>query len=168
MLALPQALDQMGTLVTDNPPQREAVGRMRQLVSEKLRELRTTIDERKAGRPEAALAVINTDHGQRVMDEFRALVTAMEIEENRLLAQRQVSAAAFGTVLQASAGAAFVLICLVALLGSILTRRSFHRARRRRTINWPSRTKHWLSKRPVASKLRVGCARRRRWRRSGN
>ncbi len=99
--ALPQALDDMAALVVDNPRQQQQVGRMRQLVSEKLRELSETIEARKAGRTEAALAAVNTDFGQRLMDEFRALVTTMEREEDRLLAERQASASTFGRLLQA-------------------------------------------------------------------
>jgi signal transduction histidine kinase len=125
MKALPAAMDELGRLVVDNPQQQQSVGRMRQLISEKLRELNQTIEERKAGRADAALAIVNTDLGQRAMDEFRALVTAMEREEDRLLAQRQASASTFGTLLQAGGVAAFLLICATGALGSFLTRRSF-------------------------------------------
>jgi hypothetical protein len=37
---LPSALDELGGLVTDNPVQQQSVGRMRQLTTDKLRELR--------------------------------------------------------------------------------------------------------------------------------
>ena len=123
--ALPAALDELGTLVADNPMQQQQVARMRQLVGEKLRELGDTIDMRKAGKTEAALAVVNSDGGQRVMDDFSALVTTMEREEDRLLAQRQASASTFGTLVQTSGVLAFLLICAAGALGSILTRRSF-------------------------------------------
>jgi CHASE3 domain sensor protein len=59
--ALPATLDQTATMVADNPRQQQAVGRLRQLIADKLRELRATIDEQKAGRPEAAIAIVNTD-----------------------------------------------------------------------------------------------------------
>ena len=123
--ALPAALDALGTLVADNPTQQQQVGRMRQLVGEKLRELSDTIEMRKAGNTQAALAVVNSDGGQRVMDDFLALVTTMEREEDRLLAQRQASASTFGTLVQTSVVLAFLLICAAGALGSVLTRRSF-------------------------------------------
>ena len=101
------------------------MGRLRQLVSEKLREIDQTIEEYKSGRPEVAVATVKTDLGQRLMDEVRTLVVTMEREEDRLLGQRQASATTFGILLQAGGALAFVLICAAGALGSFLTRRSF-------------------------------------------
>jgi signal transduction histidine kinase/ActR/RegA family two-component response regulator len=123
--AMPKALDDMAALVVDNPHQQQQAGRMRQLVIEKLRELGETIEARKAGRTEVAFAALNTDFGQRLMDDFRALVATMEREEDRLLAERQASATTLGRLLQGGAALAFVLICAAGALGSSLTRRAF-------------------------------------------
>jgi signal transduction histidine kinase len=122
---LPAALDEMGVLVADNPLQQQSVERVRQLTIDKLRELRGTIDARRAGNAEGALATVNDNSGQRMMDEIRSLVAAMELEENRLLTQRQMRAATFGALLGAGAGAALLVILAAAALGSLLTRRSF-------------------------------------------
>jgi CHASE3 domain sensor protein len=103
---LPAALDEMGVLVADNPLQQQSVERVRQLTIDKLRELRGTIDARRAGNAEGALAIVNDNSGQRMMDEIRRLVAAMELEENRLFTQRQMRAATFGALLGAGAGAA--------------------------------------------------------------
>jgi signal transduction histidine kinase/CheY-like chemotaxis protein len=123
--ALPAALDAVATLVADNPQQQQALGRLRQLVAEKSRELDATISQYKAGHADAALALVNTDDGRRIMDDIRQLGLAMAAEEDRLLALRQSSAATFGTLLQIGGAAAFLLICLVGALISYFTKRSF-------------------------------------------
>jgi signal transduction histidine kinase len=122
---LPAALDEMGVLVADNPLQQQSVEHVRQLTIDKLSELRSTIDARRAGNAERALAIVNDNSGQRMMDEIGSLVAAMELEENRLLTQRQMRAAIFGVLLEAGAGAALLVILAAAALGSLLTRRSF-------------------------------------------
>ena len=123
--ALPAALEETAALVSDNPQQQGSVGRLRQLIADKLRELRSTIDEHKAGRAEAALAIVNTDEGRRLMVGIRQLLSAMEVEEDRLLAARQSSAATTSTRVQIGAATAFLLICGVGALFGYYTRRSF-------------------------------------------
>jgi signal transduction histidine kinase len=122
---LPAALDQTATLVADNPRQQQALDWLLQLIADKLRELRSTIDERKAGRADAALGIVKTDEGRRLMDDIGGLVSAMEAEEDRLLALRQSSAATLGMLLQIGAAVAFLLICAVGVLVGYVTRRSF-------------------------------------------
>jgi CHASE3 domain sensor protein len=123
--ALPAALDEAAALVVDNPQQQHAIGRLSQLITDKLRELRATIDQRKAGQAEAALARVNTDEGARAMDEIRYLVSAMDTEEDRLLTLRQSSLTTSSILLQIGAGIAFLLICVVGALTNYLARRSF-------------------------------------------
>jgi signal transduction histidine kinase len=122
---LPAALNKLSALVIETPPQQQFVGSLRQLTTDKLRELQSTITARKAGNAAAALALVNDDSGQRMMNDIRALTANMEREEDNSLEQRQTSARTFGALLQFGVGAAFLLICLAGLLGSLLTRRSF-------------------------------------------
>jgi signal transduction histidine kinase len=122
---LPGALDELGAVLVDNASQQQSVGRLRQLTLEKLRELYSTIDAREAGNPAAALAIVNNDSGQRMMDEVRVLIGTMHNQENTLLVQRQARAATFGILLQAGSATALLLICGAAVLGAFLTRRSF-------------------------------------------
>jgi len=122
---LPAALDRLGTFVIDNPAQQQAVGRMRQLTTDKVRELRATVEARRAGDAPGALALVNTDEGQRVMDEVRALVVVMTQAEDSLLAVRQAAAQRYGLLLRIGAAAAFLLVLAAAVIGSLLARRSF-------------------------------------------
>ena len=109
---LSSAIDETAKLVSDNPRQRKAVEELRPLIAQKLKELRATIDERRAGRFDAALAIVDTDQGLRLMDAIRSNISSMQAEEDRLLADRQQRASTFGMLLQIGAASAFIiLIC---------------------------------------------------------
>ncbi len=121
---LPATLDRMADLVRGDPRQGQAVVRLRQLVGDKLAELRATVEERQAGRPEAALAIVNDDMGFRLMQEIRGLLVALQTGEDRLLNSRQADAARSGVWLQTVVALAFLLICILGVLIARHTRRS--------------------------------------------
>jgi signal transduction histidine kinase/ActR/RegA family two-component response regulator len=121
---LPVTLDRMADLVRSDPRQGQAVVRLRQLVGDKLAELRSTVEERDAGHPEAALAIVNDDKGFRVMQEILGLLAALQTGEDRLLNSRQADAARSGVLLQSVVALAFLLICILGVLVARHTRRS--------------------------------------------
>jgi len=121
---LPVTLDRMADLVRGDPRQGQAVVRLRQLVGDKLAELRSTVEERDAGHPEAALAIVNDDKGFRVMQEILGLLAGLQAEEDRLLNSRQADAARSGVLLQSVVALAFLLICILGVLVARHTRRS--------------------------------------------
>ena len=123
---LPTALDETASLVGDNPRQVEGLGQLRQLISDKLDELRTTIAQRQSGRTDNALALVNTDRGLQLMDLIRDRIAAMEAEENRLLVARRAEAARFETWLEVGTITAFLLIAGIGTLVGFFTRRSFN------------------------------------------
>jgi signal transduction histidine kinase len=123
--ALPGMLKEMDKLVSDNPQQVGAVGKLRKLIADKLAEMGSTIVEQKAGRSDAALAIVKTDVGSQMMSDIRQILSGMSTEENRLLAIRQSSAATFSMFLQIGAATAFLLICVIGVMTSYLIRRSF-------------------------------------------
>ena len=65
--------------------QRAAIARMRGLAEEKLAELAETIRLAREEGIDAALVLVRSDEGKRVMDRFRAEVAALEDEEQRIL-----------------------------------------------------------------------------------
>jgi signal transduction histidine kinase len=122
--ALNTALDQAAALVSDNPQQIQAVNALRQSIAAKLDELQRTIALRKAGRADEALAVVNTDEGQRTMDTIGGQIASMQSTEDRLLAAREADASSLAFSLQIGSVAAFLLICGVAFLAAYLAQRS--------------------------------------------
>jgi signal transduction histidine kinase/CheY-like chemotaxis protein len=121
---LPATLDRTADLVRDDPQERQSLTELRQRIGAKLDELRSTIDLRKSGHAEAALAIVNSDSGFRLMQEIRRQVSAMQAEEDRLLADRQSEAARSGMLLQAGVAIAFLVICILGVLIARYTRRS--------------------------------------------
>ena len=122
---LPHALDRLAETVAGDPQQRAQVERLRQVARDKQRELDETIEARKAGNGDAALAMVNNDAGMRLMDEFEQIVEEIVGEENRALAVRQASSNSFARLLQLGAAAAFLALCGTGALLSFLARRSF-------------------------------------------
>jgi signal transduction histidine kinase len=122
---LPATLDEMNKLVRGDAPQQEALAALRQLIKQKLDELRSTIDQARAGHHDAAIAIVNNDTGFRFMQEINERLAAMQTEEDQLLTARQSSAARSAMLLQAGVAIAFLLICLLGVLVARFTRQSF-------------------------------------------
>jgi signal transduction histidine kinase len=122
---LPGVLQRMQDIVSDNPRHLQNLTQLRQLIKDKLAELGSTVDAHKAGNNEAALVIVNSDKGFRLMQEIRATIGAMQAEEDRLLTARQATAARSGMLLQAGVAIAFLLIGGVGILIARFTRESF-------------------------------------------
>ncbi|MES2035734.1 MAG: response regulator [Pseudomonadota bacterium] len=107
-------MDTVGSLTRDNPTQQANLGRLRRHVEAKLRELKETIDLRRTGGAQAALAMVTSDRGKVEMDAIRDGLDVMRREESRL---RQLRLAemedAYSTALTSGV--------LSALLGGALT-----------------------------------------------
>jgi signal transduction histidine kinase len=122
---LPQNLDRLADLISDNPRQQKALAALRPLVTQKLDELRSTIDESKARHRDTALAIVNNDTGFKLMGQIRERITSMQAEEDQLFTQRQADAAWSAMLLQAGVALAFLLICILGALIARFTRQSF-------------------------------------------
>jgi signal transduction histidine kinase len=120
-----KSLDRLAGLVAADPPRRAEIERMRQLSQEKLKELQDTIEARKTGNAEAALAIVNSDAGLRLMNDLRQAASDIIAHENQNLAKRRTSSGAFADLLELGAAAAFLALCAVGALMTFLTRRSF-------------------------------------------
>ncbi len=81
-------LSQLRALTKDNPLQLRRLDVMEPLIRAKMKELQETIELRRLGDVEAAMAMMRTDRGRETMDRVRGLVSEMEREEKALLAIR--------------------------------------------------------------------------------
>jgi signal transduction histidine kinase len=122
---LPPVLDEMAGLVADNLSQVQAVGKLRGLIADKIREMASTVALRKAGSSDSALEIVKTDTGRQIMVDLRQVLSGMDAEENRLLVIRQASAGNLGMWLAIGAAGAFLLICGVGVIAVYVIRRSF-------------------------------------------
>jgi CHASE3 domain sensor protein len=68
--ALPALIDETVKLLDGDQRHEERLADLRHVVMEKARELRSTIDEQRAGRPDAARAIVNSDRGLQMMNQI--------------------------------------------------------------------------------------------------
>ena len=74
-------IDNLSALIRgENGPQ-TSVATLRQLATNKLSELETTIAARRAGKAEEALATVNGDSGYRLMSEIREMIASLRAKE---------------------------------------------------------------------------------------
>ena len=122
---LPSTLDHIQDLVSDNPQQTEPLQQLRNRITAKLDELRSTVDAYQAGRNDAAMAIVNSDNGLRLMQDIRDQIAAMQASEDGLFAIRLSTAERSAVMLQTGVAVAFVLICGMGLLIARFTHESF-------------------------------------------
>jgi CheY-like chemotaxis protein len=128
--SLPVALSSARALLADDPVQRHRLEGLTALANEKMEELERTVELRRNGQPEAALAVVLTDHGKDVMDRIRTLNDEMQNDERRLVAQKSVEwrkAATFSFAI--TSGGSMVLLLLIGLAAALASKE--FRARQR-------------------------------------
>jgi CHASE3 domain len=98
---------------------------LQQVVTDRLDEVHSTIDEEHAGHPDVAPAIVNSYRGLKMMKQIHQLVSEIESGEDRLLTVRQATSSVVATLLQVGAATAFVLICVIGVLVCIYIWRSF-------------------------------------------
>ena len=109
-------LDSLAVLFSsDGLEQRQRLARLRAMLQEKLRELRTVIEVRRTQGFAPAQAIVENDTGKAFMDHARAIVGQMEHDVAMQLAARQAKARHtrdLAVFIGLASGAFTVLICL--------------------------------------------------------
>jgi CheY-like chemotaxis protein/CHASE3 domain sensor protein len=130
LTAIPQHLNEIAQLTSDNEAQQRRIPGLRSHVEAKLAELKQTIDLRRAQGVEAALGIVNSDRGKVEMDAIRAQIAAMGQEEAQLRAQRLAEMNnAYSTALVSSVLAGILGILLTAMIGVLMRRATLARRR---------------------------------------
>jgi signal transduction histidine kinase/CheY-like chemotaxis protein/CHASE3 domain sensor protein len=113
--ATPRQLDALRSELQDHSEQLQRLNELQATVTQKFGELQETIDLRRAGRNEAALAVVRSDRGKATMDRFRDITTQMTATEQRLLGERDAAfqEAANNSVVVNFAGAILLLTLII-------------------------------------------------------
>ena len=122
--ALPALIDETVKLLDGDQRHEERLADLRHVVMEKARELRSTIDEQRAGRPDAARAIVNSDSGLQMMNQIRQLLSEMRSEEDEILSSRLSILQKVSTLLQAGAPIPLLLIGGIGVLTRQFMRRS--------------------------------------------
>ena len=116
-------LNDLRTLVKDNPAQQNYLQTLEALVTQKMGELDNTIRLKQTKGANAALSVVQTDQGKQLMDQLRDVVAQMQTEERTLLQTRSQAAEASARQSLDSVKYGMPLgILLLALIGILLNR----------------------------------------------
>jgi len=117
----------LGALIADNPAQRRRLDAADRLIASKLAELKETVELRRTRGFDAALAVVRSDAGKRLMDALRVVVGEMESEEENLLERRAADAEATARATTSSVLYGTLLALLLASLGGLVVVRGVTR-----------------------------------------
>jgi CheY-like chemotaxis protein/CHASE3 domain sensor protein len=113
--ALPDDLKILHALLDDRPEQRRRLDALESLAKLKMTELESTVTARRAGKVDAALAIVHTDRGKIYMDRIRSAAEDMEGAERELIATRNRQSEKAATVsLAVTWGGSGVLLLLIA------------------------------------------------------
>jgi len=82
-------IGQLSDLTSDNPRQQKLIESLKPEVSNKIRELRLTIQLKQSGKEAESIAVVLSNEGKQTMDRIRLLIAYMETEEANLLTKRR-------------------------------------------------------------------------------
>ncbi|MDE1992185.1 MAG: response regulator [Rhizobiaceae bacterium] len=128
LAAMPERLDEIAQLTSDNAAQQPRIAALRQHVAAKLAELKETIDLRRTKGADAALAVVNSDRGKVEMDAIRSQLTSMGQEEARLRAERLLEMnSAYSTALVSGVLSGILGILLTIAVGILIRRATLAR-----------------------------------------
>ncbi|WP_404547146.1 response regulator [Dyella jejuensis] len=132
LAAIPSAIDTITRLTQADPSQQARIKVLNGFVTDKLAELKETIDARKDKGMDAALEIVNTDRGKADMDAIRAQLSNMQEEELSLRERRlQEMSVAYNSALTTGALSGLVGIVLTILVGILIGNAA--RARQRET-----------------------------------
>jgi CheY-like chemotaxis protein/CHASE3 domain sensor protein len=121
--ALPAELGSVRALLADDPAQRGRFESLQALAADKMQELSETIELKRAGKADAALAIVLTDRGKSAMDRMRLMVDEMQNQERQLITQRAQEWRKSATLAFAvTSGGSVVLLFLIAVSAAIASR----------------------------------------------
>ncbi len=128
--ALPDQFVNLRALLGDDPAQRTRLDNLQASANDKLNELTQTVELRRSGQTDAALALVLTDRGKNSMDRIRAIADEMTAAERQLVGQRAQDwrRAATSAFWITSLGS-LVLLLLIAIAAT-MTSRDFKRRQR--------------------------------------
>ena len=122
---LMQQLEALKARTSNDSDQHRLLAQIEEISAQKLRELQETIDLRKSGDLDAAMALVRLDVGKNAMDRLRELIDDLYTHQTRELAQRrQLWVEASTTSTYYSWGGSLILLGLI-LASAALTVREY-------------------------------------------
>jgi methyl-accepting chemotaxis protein len=113
---IPKSIGRLQSLTVDNPEQQARLVTLQSHLATKLDVLKRTIDARRAGNPDAALAIVRTNVGEISMRAIQVII-GDTIDAEKILLQRRLdmaAAAETNSSIAMLAGSALALLLLAA------------------------------------------------------
>jgi len=130
LTALERQMAALKTSTADEPVQRRLVVQLDELSQQKLRELNDTIELRKAGDRDGAMALVRSDTGKNLMDRVRDLASDLyTLQTQQLEARRQAWVDAATLSAYYSWGGSLVLLALICASAAMTAREYRTKAR---------------------------------------
>ena len=127
---VPSRLAKLREMVVDNAPQRNLIDHLRQIALEKITELNKTVAIQQMGQKDAARAIVLSDQGKKLTDEFDAEVERFLAQENVLLQERRQNWTDTQLAMRWGFAAIFIINALLLLAGAVTIMRDMARKRR--------------------------------------
>ena len=112
---------------------RQRLETLERLAADKLRELGETIERRRAGDADGALAIVRSDRGKDTMDRIRSMIAELKRDEQVLLTAREEQWAAAVRLSSLVTGGGSVLLLVLIVAAAMMTSRDY---RARETEAW--------------------------------
>ena len=122
--ALPGAIAQLERLISGDPTEEATAAELRSATAEKLDELAQTVALEQAGDRAGALALVQTDRGQRAMQRIHQIATGISSSQQVFLARAVAEINSGGRLLVAIDSVGLALILVLAGVIVYLTRRA--------------------------------------------
>ena len=123
LLAVTSDTAQLRRLTGDDPQQRQQLDTLATRIKFKLAELARTIELRRSGHSDSALAMVTSDSGKNAMDDIRATLLTLSARQQALLAERTATAERHYRVVEATViGGTLAVVIIALLLNTLLTR----------------------------------------------
>jgi len=123
LLALTSDTTLLRQLTGADPEQRQQLDTLSERIGYKLAELGTTIQLKRSGHPDSAIALVSSDSGKNAMDDIRASLRALSNRQQALLAARTAAAERHYRIVEATViGGTIVAVIIALLLNTLLTR----------------------------------------------
>ncbi len=117
------ALARVRELIRDNARQQDNIDQIAILAEEKLAELEQTISLNKTGNRTAAIEIMLTHNGKKMMDDLRLVIDAMSSDEQRLLrSQQQVTDSAVQVAFVVASFGSVTVFTLIGFIGFLFVR----------------------------------------------
>ncbi|MEJ0095464.1 MAG: CHASE3 domain-containing protein [Methylocella sp.] len=123
--AIDQEMQALGSIVVGDDRQAKALSELRQAAHQKVAELQDTVELKRDGKTNAALALVQTDKGQDLMARVRGAVESMDATEQRTLAESQAYSLRTGFLTEAGVAGALLLAIILGALTIRDTKRLF-------------------------------------------